>query len=112
MSQTQDEKSRAEQLYQMSVGLRAAGYRNDEGTQVRPSELDGGALCWDEQAEKYWSIFGMPIDSDPVQHDIEEMATVTNMNFRTLGSTKLAQAYDLPGMSDQLGCSGPVYEGE
>lgn len=96
-----------ERLYQLSLKT-GYGYRKPRDP-LPTSMLAGGALVWDQEAEEYWEVFGLPIDANEIQHDIEEAANVTNMNFRADNLTKVTTPFDLPGLTTGCGCSGPVY---
>ncbi len=96
-----------EKLYKLALKT-GFGYRQARDP-LPGSEVAGGALVWDEEAKQFWKVYGLPIDAYEVQHDIEEGANVTNMNFRADSAVRVTKPFDLPGLSTGCGCSGPVY---
>lgn len=104
MAVTEAEK---EKLYELSLKT-GYGYRTPRNA-PGDAEAVGGALVWDQEAEEFWDVYGLPIDATPVRHDIEEAANITNMNFRADNTVRVAKPYDLPGLSTGCGCSGPIY---
>ena len=98
-----------ERLYELSLKT-GYGYRKS-GEPPGVVEVVGGAMTWDEEAEEFWAIYGLPINATELSHDIEEAANVTNMNFRASGAVRVTKPFDLPGLSSGCGCSGPVFYG-
>jgi len=42
-------------------------------------------------------VYGMPIKINPVEHDIQQMAEVTNLNFHCYYAPSVLSVGDLPG---------------